>query len=62
MGLLSSCHAIWADQCTRGIHGFDEPGFLSMLGPVRSHFINDIIIFSRSEIEREQHPLLALRG
>ena len=62
MGLLSSCHAIWADQYTRGIHGFDKLGFLSMLGPVRNRFIDDIIIFSRSESERERHPLLALRG
>ena len=29
-----SCHAIWADQCTRSIREFDESGFSSVLGPV----------------------------
>ena len=59
--LRVSSNAVWADEYTRCFYGFDEPSVPALSRSVLVVFIDDILVYSKSETEHEQHLRIVLQ-
>ena len=55
-----ACYAVWVDQCARNISACYEPNFWVQPQQV-CVYIDDILIFSQSEVEQFQHLEMVLQ-
>ncbi|KAA3466696.1 DNA/RNA polymerases superfamily protein [Gossypium australe] len=59
--LRVSSHAIRINECTSCFHGYDEPGLPTLSRPVLVVFIDDILVYSRTEEDHDSHLRVVLQ-
>ena len=55
MSIMVPIDVFRTHQCPNSFHGFDEPGLPSIFRSFFIVFINNILVYSRSEFEHERH-------